>query len=271
MKKIGLILLVLIASLNFSRAEVVYPKPSDPPRLVNDFTKTLDAGQLKVLEKRLVAFADSTSTQIAVVVIETTSDMPISEYSLGLFNEWKIGTKGNENGVLLCVAINDRQMYITTGYGIEGALPDALCGKIISNDIRPFFKSGKYFEGIDNGVSKIINAVKGEPYKATAQKKGFRKFKSGPIIFVLFFFALIIIFKVISVRRYAINNGISFWVAWSLLNAATRTQSGRYSDFTRGGGSFGYGGGFGGSDSISGGFGGFGGGSSGGGGAGGGW
>jgi uncharacterized protein len=271
MKKIGLILLVLIASLNFSRAEVVYPKPSDPPRLVNDFTKTLDVGQLEDLEKKLVAFADSTSTQIAVVVIETTSDMPISEYSTGLFNEWKIGTKGNENGVLLCVAINDRQMFITTGYGIEGALPDALCGKIISNDIRPFFKQGKYVEGIDNGVSKIIDAVKGEPYKATAQKSGFRKFKSGPIIFVLFFFALIIIFKVISVRRYAINNGISFWVAWELLNAATRTQSGRYSDFTRGGGSFGYGGGFGGSDSSSGGFGGFGGGSSGGGGAGGGW
>jgi len=268
MKKLGLILLVLIASLNFSRAEVVYPKPSDPPRLVNDFTKTLDASQLEDLEKRLVAFADSTSTQIAVVIIETTSDMPISDYAFELGNQWKIGTKGNENGVLLCIALNDKQLFIATGYGVEGALPDALCGKIIDNDIRPFFKQGKYVEGIDNGVSKIIDAVKGEPYKATAQKKGFRKFRSGPIFFVLFFFALIIIFKVISVRRYAINNGISFWVAWELLNAATRTQSGRYSDFTRGGGSFGYGGS---SDRGSGGFGGFGGGSFGGGGAGGGW
>jgi len=268
MKKLGLILLVLIASLNFSRAEVVYPKPSDPPRLVNDFTKTLDAGQLEDLEKRLVAFADSTSTQISVVVIETTSDMPISDYTFELGNQWKIGTKGNENGVLLCIALNDKQLFIATGYGVEGALPDALCGKIIDNDIRPFFKQGKYVEGIDNGVSKIIDAVKGEPYKATAPKSGFRKFKSGPIIFVLFFFAMIIIFKVISVRRYAINNGIKFWVAWELLNAATRTQSGRYSDFSRGSGSFGYGGS---TDNSSGGFGGFGGGSFGGGGAGGGW
>jgi uncharacterized protein len=268
MKKIGLILLVLVATLNFSRAEVVYPKPSDPPRLVNDFTNTLDAGQLQVLENRLVAFADSTSTQIAVVIIETTSDMPISDYTFELGNQWKIGTKGNENGVLLCIALKDKQLFIATGYGVEGALPDALCGTIIKNDIRPFFKQGKYIEGIDNGVSKIINAVKGEPYKATAQKKGFRKFKSGPIFFVLFFFALIIIFKVVSVRRYAFNNGISFWVAWQLLNAATRTQSGRYSDFTRGSGGFGYGGS---SDRGSGGFGGFGGGSFGGGGAGGGW
>ena len=271
MKKLGLILVIFITMFSNSWAQVEYPKPSDPPRLVNDFTNTLDANQVKALEDKLVAFADSTSTQIAVVVIATTSDMPISEYSTGLFNEWKIGTKGNENGVLLCVALNDRQMFITTGYGIEGALPDALCGKIISNDIRPFFKERKYFEGIDNGVSKIIDAVKGEPYKATANKKGFRKVKSGPIFFVLFFFALIIIFKVISVRRYALNNGISFWVAWQLLNAATRTQSGRWTDFTRGSGSFGYGGGFGGSHSSSGGFGGFGGGSSGGGGAGGGW
>jgi uncharacterized protein len=170
--------------------------------------------------------------------------------------------------VLLCIALKDKQLFIATGYGVEGALPDALCGTIIKNDISPFFKQGKYIEGIDNGVSKIINAVKGEPYKATAQKKGFRKFKSGPIFFVLFFFALIIIFKVVSVRRYAFNNGISFWVAWQLLNAATRTQSGRYSDFTRGGGSFGYGSS---SNNSSGGFGGFGGGSFGGGGAGGGW
>ena len=84
---------------------------------------------------------------------------------------------------------------------------------------------------------------------------------------MLFFFILIIVFKIISVRRYALNNGISFWVAWQLLNAATRTQSGRWTDFSRGGGSFGYGGGFGGSGSSGGGFGGFGGGSSGGGGA----
>lgn len=268
MKKLGIILVLLITMFSNSWAQVEYPKPSDPPRLVNDFTNTLDANQVKALEDKLVAFADSTSTQIAVVIIATTSDMPISDYTIELGNQWKIGTKGNENGVLLCIALNDKQLFIASGYGVEGALPDALCGKIISNDIRPFFKEGKYFEGIDNGVSKIIDVVKGEPYKATATKKGFRKFKSGPIFFVLFFFALIIIFKVISVRRYAINNGISFWVAWQLLNAATRTQSGRYSDFTRGSGGFGYGGGYGGS---SGGFGGFGGGSFGGGGAGGGW
>ena len=271
MKKLGLILVIFITMFSNSWAQVEYPKPSEPPRLVNDFTNTLDANQVKALEDKLVAFADSTSTQIAVVIIATTSDMPISDYTIELGNQWKIGTKGNENGVLLCIALNDKQLFIASGYGVEGALPDALCGKIISNDIRPFFKEGKYFQGIDNGVSKIIDAVKGEPYKATATKKGFRKFKSGPIFFVLFFFALIIIFKVISVRRYALNNGISFWVAWQLLNVATRTQSGRWTDFTRGSGGFGYGGSYGGSDNNSGGFGGFGGGSFGGGGAGGGW
>ncbi len=268
MKKLGIILVLIITMFSNSWAQVEYPKPSDPPRLVNDFTKTLDAGQVKTLEDKLVAFSDSTSTQIAVVVIETTADMPISDYTFELGNQWKIGTKGNENGVLLCIALNDKQLFIATGYGVEGALPDALCGKIIENDIRPFFKQGKYIEGIDNGVSKIINAVKGEPYKATAQNRGYRKFKSGPIFFVLFFFVLIMLFKAISVRRYAISNGITFFVAWQLLNAATRTQSGRYSDFTRGGGSFGYGSS---SNNSSGGFGGFGGGGFGGGGAGGGW
>ncbi|MFM7016442.1 MAG: TPM domain-containing protein [Bacteroidota bacterium] len=272
MKKVYLLLLIISVMLTSVRAEVVYPKPSDPPRLVNDFTNTLSGQQVDALESKLVAFADSTSTQVSVVMIATTSYIPISDYATELGNQWKIGTKGNENGVLLCIAINDKQLFIATGYGVEGALPDALCGKIISNDIRPFFKEGKYFEGIDNGVSKIIDAVKGEPYKATGDKKGYRKVKSGPIFFVLFFFALIIIFKVVSVRRYAMNNGISFWVAWQLLNAATRTHSGRWTDFTRGSGGFGYGGGYDHSDrGNGGGFGGFGGGSFGGGGAGGGW
>lgn len=247
---------------------VEFPPAPNPPKLVNDFTNTLTPREIESLEMKLVGFNDTTSTQIAVVMIQTVGGYPVESYAFELAEKWGIGEKGKNNGALLLVVLKDRKIYIATGYGLEGALTDALSRRIIENDIKPFFKEGRFYEGVDAGVSKIIQVVKGE-YKDTPRRKGKDKNGIPGLFFVLFVLLMIFIFKIFSVKRYASVNNITFLAAWLLLNAARGRQKGSWSDFNGGRGVFG-GGGFG-SGSSGGGFGGFGGGSFGGGGAGGSW
>lgn len=260
MKRIICLLLLLVA-VRLSAQN--FPEPLNPPRLVNDFSGVLQAQEAESLEAKLEQFDDSTSVQIAVVIIGSLEGYDAGEYAFGLGRKWGIGDKSKNSGALLLIAMDERKMFIATGYGLEASLPDARCKRIIENDIRPYFKTGHYYDGIDAGTNRIMEAVKGE-YKDTPREgkkeKGFPAF-----VIVILFFIVVFAFKIISVRRYALLNNISFWMAWSILNAATGRQRGRWGQ--SGGG---WGGGFGGGRS-GGGFGGFGGGSFGGGGAGGSW
>jgi len=240
-----------------------YPKRPDPPRLVNDFTNTLSPSEQQQLENKLVAFNDSTSTQIAVVILKDIEGYPVSEYAFQLAEKWGIGQQKTNNGALLLISLNEHQLFIATGYGLEGVMPDALCKRIIENDIKPFFKEQKYYEGINAGTNQMIAIVKGE-YKATPTKKKGDRFPA--FVLIIIFFVVVIIMKVSNVRRYSSLNNIPFWAAWALMNAATARSRGGWSDFNGGSGGFGGGG-----SSGGGGFGGFGGGSFGGGGAGGSW
>ena len=238
--------------------------PQRASTLVTDFTGTLGEGEKSSLERKLVAFNDSTSTQIAVVLMRSTGNYEIADYSVQLFNQWKIGQASKNNGILILVAVDDHKVWITTGYGIEGVLPDALCRRIIEQDIVPAFRRGDYYAGLEEGTNSIMSVVKGEftaeDYLKTKKKK--------PVFFPFLMFLFVIFIVILSrfgrARRYARKNNLAFWAAWALLNAASNRSRGSWGDFS-GGGGFG-GGGFGG-----GGFGGFGGGSSGGGGAGGSW
>ncbi len=235
-----------------------------PPRastLVTDFTGTLGEGEKSSLERKLVTFNDSTSTQIAVVLMRSTGNYEIADYSVQLFNQWKIGQASKNNGILILVAVDDHKVWITTGYGIEGVLPDALCRRIIEQDIVPAFRRGDYYAGIEEGTNSIMSVVKGEftaeDYLKTKKKK--------PVFFPFLMFLFVIFIVILSrfgrARQYARKNNLAFWAAWALLNAATNRSRGSWGDFS-GGSGFGGGGG---------GFGGFGGGGSGGGGAGGSW
>lgn len=261
MKKYLLILCLLVFC---TVGAVEFPPSPNPPRLVNDFTNTLSPQETELLEQKLLMFNDTTSTQIAVVIIQTVDGYPVESYAFELGEKWGIGNKGKNNGALLLVVLQDRKIFIATGYGLEGSLTDALSRRIIENDIKPFFKEGRYYEGIDAGVSKIIDVVKGEYHDTSPRrKKGESKLPS--ILFVLFVLLLIFTYKIFNVRRYARLNNISFLAAWLLLNAARGRQNGSWGSFNSGSG------GFGGGSSGGGSFGGFGGGSFGGGGAGGSW
>ena len=257
MKHFAGIFLLFIASISFAQE---FPEMPDPPRLVNDYASVLSETQRNSLEQKLVAFDDSTSTQIAIVIINSTKGYPISSYAVELGEKWGVGRDGKDNGVMILVAIQDRDIFIATGYGLEGALPDALVKRIIENDIKPAFREGSYFEGLDLASTNMLLLSRGE-YKGEKRKP-----KSFPWIIVpiiLFFVFLPGAIAVRNARQYSALNDVPFWTAWMLLNQAKRTHSGRYGGWTSGGGGFG--------GSSGGGFGGFGGGGFGGGGAGGSW
>ncbi len=272
MKNIFTIILTIfiLSSIGFAQT---FPKKTDS--LVNDYTKTLSPQEKYSLENKLVAFDDSTTTQICIVIMRSVSGYDISDYAVKLYNSWGIGSKKNNNGALIFIALDDHKAWITTGYGLEGALPDITARHIIADDMTPFFKQGKYFEGLDKATGTIISLVKGE-YKASDYEKrrghiSSREQKPMGFIFIAIFviIAIVLFYRVNAVRNYAKNNGLTFLAAWVLFNAVSNTGRGGWNNFTSGGGGFGGWGG--GGSSSGGGFGGFGGGSSGGGGAGGSW
>lgn len=242
--------------------------PENQNRLVTDQTHTLTAEQIARLEEKLVAFDDSTSNQIAVVIVKTVGDYDINEYALQLGRKWGVGNKGKNNGVVLLVALGDRKISIQTGYGLEGALPDIYTKRIIENDIKPHFKEADYYGGIEAGTDAIISLIKGEykndnpKAKSTAAKGG----GAGLIIIII-----VIIIFIIGKRgggggggEIISSRGIAEGLLWGMLLGGHGQRGNRGGGF--GGGFGGSSGGFGG-----GGFGGFGGGSFGGGGSSGSW
>lgn len=260
MKRYLAIFTLLLVSLlsfsqdNFDPGKLLQQKPN---KLVNDYTNTLTADQQQALENKLVAFDDSTSTQIAVVIIPTLNGEDVADFNVKLGRAWGVGGKEFSNGVVLLIAKSDRKLNIATGYGVEGALPDVTAKHIIDEQIVPNFKGNDYYRGIDEGTDAIIQAVKGE-YKAP---EGYRKGPGAGSIGKIIFIIIIIIIFLASSRGG--RGGGSFmsrrgFAAWTIANMLSGGGGRGGSGWSGGGGS-------------SGGFGGFGGGSFGGGGASGSW
>ena len=237
--------------------------PDKPTHLVNDYTGTLSEVQIATLEQKLISFDDSTSTQIAVVLIRSLEGYDVADYAVRLAQKWGIGRQKKNNGALLLVSIGDRKVTIQTGYGLEGALPDAIAKRIIESQIKPNFKQGNYYLGLEHGTDAIIAYTKGE-YKN--DKKGDRPNAGGRGVF--FVILIIIVIVIISRISKGGGNGGSQVIGsrgeaspmWWILLGFLLNGNGR------GGRNGGWGGGSSGGD-----FGGFGGGSFGGGGASGDW
>lgn len=257
-----------LIGLVFHLQAIAQDFPPVATALVTDYTNTLTDGQKQQLENKLLAFEDSTTIQIAVVVMNSTGDYDIADYGDRLAKNWGVGNKKFNNGILFLVALGDRAVTIRTGYGVEGAVPDVIAYRIIENEVKPAFRQGDYFQGIDAGTNALISYSKGE-YKADPKESYSTEGGGGiPIIFIVI--VIIIVISVISKSGGGGKNGGGrvmggrgssdlFW--WTLLNSL-----GRGGGDNDGGG---FGGGFGGGGG--GGFGGFGGGGFGGGGASGRW
>lgn len=240
------------------------PDKPKPERLVNDFAGLLTAGQKQVLEDSLVAFSKATSTQICVVTVKSLDGYDIADYAQQLGEKWGVGVKGKNNGAILLVKPKTERengrAFIATGYGLEGALPDIICYRIVNNVMIPYFKQNNYGGGIMAGASYMMRATRGE-FTADPAEEEF------PVELIIFIVVMIII--MILAARNSGNNG-----GRGNNDTDYRPRSRRrvtYDDPFPGG----FGGGFGGGRSsgggFGGGFGGFGGGSFGGGGGGGSW
>jgi uncharacterized protein len=260
----SLLALILLGSLSYGQH---IPDPMVPLRLVNDYTGLLPENQQISLNNKLLAFNDSTSTQIYVVTYDDLQGYPIAEFAVTLGEKWGIGQKGRNNGILILVSPQNRQMTIQTGYGLEGVVPDAIAKRIIEKEMRPAFQEGDFYKGIDDATNTLMALTKGEftaddYLKKTGSEGGF---VPVVILFIIIFF----IFSSIRSRKRLVSPGksIPWWILMSMMGSSGHSTKGRYGDFTSGKGGFG---GF----SGGGGFGGFsggGGGSFGGGGASGGW
>jgi len=241
-------LLFGLLSLNFLFAQNFPAQPS-PPRLVNDFAGVLSTSENNALEQKLVAYDDSTSTQIAIVVIESLDGAEVGSYAAELGEKWGVGSKKNHNGVMILMAKKERKVTIRTGYGVEEKLGSIICDRIIKNKLVPNFKQGNFYGGFDEATDEIIARLSGMYVNDKEDEPdGIPVWVIILIIFIVFF-VLPFIFRNRGGGTTYSRRGFNTW-------------GGGFGGFS--GGGFGGGGG-------GGGFGGFGGGGFSGGGASGGW
>jgi len=261
-RELGVLLAFAVALLCNSAfaAEVMPPAPD---RYFNDYAHVVNPDTAGRLNAKLEDFEKKTSNQIVVAVFpKMESDSSVDDYATRVFQAWGVGQKKKDNGAVLFVFVNDHKMFIVTGYGLEGALPDALCKRIIDTEIVPAFKRGDYAAGLTAGVNAILLATQGE-YKGTgatvregraAPENHLLKFLFSPFGFFLIFVLINLLFARRRGTVYS-GRGMGSFAGGLLLGGLGGGGGGRGGGFSGGGG-----GGFSG-----------GGGSSGGGGAGGSW
>lgn len=230
--------------------------PDKPTAWVNDYAKLLTPEEANSLNAKLGYYQDSTSTQIFVVTLDEHGDAPISMLASEIGQKWGVGQKGKENGVLILIYPADRQIWIAVGYGLEEYITDAANKRIIETEIKPEFKNGNYYAGLDKGTTVMMNLLSGV---FSANQYGKQKNEGGAIGGIIFLIIMIlIIFGSKSNGSKSIGKNLPFWIALGMLSSSRHSHSGSFGGFSSGSGGFG-------------GFSGGGGGSFGGGGAGGSW
>jgi uncharacterized protein len=246
-------ILVLLFGFRLFAGEVIPPPPA---AYFNDYAHAVSAGTAAQLNRTLEDFERQSSDQIVVAVFpKMQSDSSIEDYTVRVFRSWQVGQKSKNNGAVLFVFVQDHKMFLQVGYGLEGVLPDALCKRIIDEQITPRFKAGDFDGGLTAGVQAVIAATKGE-YKGTGATVSDRRPPHGSSSPFLGFGFIVLIVIIIFFAR-----GSGMFFPWLFLSSSGSSRGWGGGGFSSGGGGFsGGGGGFSG-----------GGGSCGGGGAGGSW
>ncbi len=259
MKKL-LSLLFIFSFLGLAEAQNdCIPKKPRPERLVNDFANILSSQDEYRLERLLVNFNDTTSTQIAVVTVNSLCGGDASSIAYQIGENWGVGSKEFNNGIVLLVKPkieNEKgHVFIATGYGLEGVLPDATAKRIVEKELIPHFKKNDYAGGI-RAATKVIIEITGGEYSAKKYNDA-KKLPIAAVGFLLLFILLVFFNTLRRARKYGKNNNTGLWTSLWLMGSINNRHDGKYGDFSSGSGGFGSGG--------------FGGGSFGGGGAGGSW
>jgi uncharacterized protein len=179
--------------------------PGHGGRWVHDDAGILSPQTISQMEALLKAERDSTSNQIAVLLVKNLDGGDIDEYANRVFNEWKLGDEKKDNGILFLVAMDEKQMRIEVGAGLEGILTDAQSSRINRNEVAPYFRRGEYEKGIVAGVFSIIQTIKGE-YKNDSPVARKSKKSRSPFVTLI----VIILFIIIAARRRS-GPGGGYW------------------------------------------------------------
>jgi uncharacterized protein len=255
---------LLLIAFHVNASETDIPTRPDPPRLVNDFSGLLSKSEAGKLENKLRAFNDTTSNQIAVVIVNSLNNYDPATFAYKIGEAWQVGQGKFNNGIVILLkpktSDSDRgKAYIAVGYGLEPAIPDALAKRIIENEMIPNFQQNNYYQGIEQATDVLMKLASGE-----ISEEGYNKSKEhSGIAAIIPFIIIALVFIIIRISRnksYSVGKNVPFWTAMMLGSTMGRSNRGHWGGFSGGGGGFGGGG-----------FGGFGGGSFGGGGAGGSW
>lgn len=160
---ITFLILLITSSILYSQN---IPEPMRPYRLVNDFANIFTNSERQALEARLITYNDTTSTQIYIVTLNDLDGYPISDYAFLIGEKWGIGQSSKDNGILILIKPNTNdsrgQAFIATGYGLEAYITDAIAGRIIRNNMIPYFKENDFFGGTNAAIDSIIMILSGE-------------------------------------------------------------------------------------------------------------
>jgi uncharacterized protein len=237
----AILALVIAVCTSSLMAEIKLPELK---QRVNDFTNTLGFQEWQEIDRLLKSYEDTTSTQIVVLMINSLDGESIEEYANKTFALNKIGQAKKDNGVLLVIAKQDHKVRIEVGYGLEGALTDAISSQIIDQEIKPHFKAENYFGGIVTGIDAIIRTTKGE-YQADSRGKKAPAVSMG-LVFLIIMFGFVLLPMLASRRRSVIGSGgHRYYSGWGY-------GGGSFGGFGGGGGGFSGGGGMSGGGGASG-------------------
>ena len=254
---------IMVAAPLWSVAQDKLPVPANPQSWGNDYAGVFSGGELSALEHKLNEFEYRSSTQIFIVSISDNGGYTASDLSQRIGEQWGVGQQGKDNGLLVLMDMQDNDVYISMGYGLEEYIPDGTASRIIENEILPNFRNGDFYAGIDSATNVMISLLDG---KFTADEYRKQSSSGGGSSIAGLIFMIIIFSAIFGGRRRSSGMGRSnlpLWLAQGMMSGGR--HSGSFGNFSSGSGGFGSGGG---------GFGGFsggGGGSFGGGGAGGSW
>lgn len=179
-----------------------YSSPGGPAGFVNDFANILDAGVRQVIDGKLQNLKGTAGAEVAVVTIQSLEGETIENYAVKLFEEWGIGQKGKDGGLLILVAPNEREARIEVGYGLEGDITDLQAGQIVRNIMIPAFKDGDYSKGVSDAVDAVSAII-----SKSAEAAGYLSVMSGSqgerpadsnINYAALFFFVVIIFNILA-------------------------------------------------------------------------
>ena len=269
---VSVIILIITLTSFEAMSQIEIPDRPTPPKLVNDFTNILSSQEKDALERKLAQFNDTSSTQITIVIVPDFNGYDKSQFAYRIGQKWGVGQEEFDNGLVILLKpkeVGNKQgdVFIATGYGVEGAIPDATANRITEQEMIPEFKKGDYYAGLDKGTNILMKLTGGEYTAQEYQRQSTSDNKTaGFIVPILAMIIAIVLMKRSQKSRKTFgknSSGASSGILTALLLFGMGGRhTGHWNDFSSGGGSFG---------GSTGGFGGFGGGSFGGGGAGGSW